>query len=117
MSSIRERAKYDGPTGFQCHQTLTDFSQYIVTYPVSRGKMINVVALISYPDMHGTTHEGPWSSSATTEELLDHFDGWETHVVSLLRVRAAVAPPAMVTNIHRVDLDAQQAISLGDQLC
>ena len=82
--SIWENIRYDGITRNR-HQ-INETIQHIVTYQMSKGQMINVVALISDPSMRGTTHEGHWSCGATTGELVDQFNGWETPVVDLLQV-------------------------------
>ena len=82
--SIWENIRYEGITRNR-HQ-FNETIQHIVTYQVSKGQMINVVALISDPSMMGTTHEGHWSCGATTGELVDQFNGWETPVVDLLQV-------------------------------
>lgn len=56
-------------------------------YPVSGGKLINVVAGIHDRSKEGTTVEGPWNTEVPQREFFDRFDGWEDEFQALIRVR------------------------------
>lgn len=58
----------------------------MVVYPISRGRFINVVAFFSNIADEGKPLDGPEIKSATTEEVLSHFVGWEEEVQELLGV-------------------------------
>ncbi|KAJ3711982.1 salicylate hydroxylase [Lentinula raphanica] len=59
-------------------------SQYIVSYPISHGRFINVAACVTIPENEDKPLPGPEVRKATTKEVVDHFKGWETEVVQLL---------------------------------
>lgn len=59
--------------------------QHIVTYPVSQGRHVNIVALVTADD-EGTDVPGPDVVFVPKEEVLDHFVGWEPEVQILLKV-------------------------------
>lgn len=61
--------------------------QYIITYPISEGKFINTVALVSKPELNGTIYDGPLVEAVSRDELLNNFFGWEPQVQTLLNVR------------------------------
>ncbi|THU98831.1 FAD/NAD(P)-binding domain-containing protein [Dendrothele bispora CBS 962.96] len=60
-------------------------SKYIVRYPVSKGRLINVGAFCTRLSDVGKTFEGPTVREATQEELLEEFKGWEDEVINLLK--------------------------------
>ncbi|KIK50756.1 hypothetical protein GYMLUDRAFT_51021 [Collybiopsis luxurians FD-317 M1] len=72
------------------HRTLRDpvmyagKNQHIVVYPISGGRIINVVAFFSKLEDEGKPLDGPEIRSATTEEAVDKFSGWEEEVTQLL---------------------------------
>ena len=53
---------------------------HLVHYPVSGGRKINIVAFAPAGDF---TDES-WSSTATVDELLAEFDGWDPRLIELL---------------------------------
>ncbi|MFI9605033.1 FAD-dependent monooxygenase [Streptomyces sp. NPDC052043] len=59
---------------------------HLVHYPVSAGKYINLVAFAPAGDY---TVES-WSATATTEELLAEFEGWDSRLTDL--IKAADSP-------------------------
>ncbi|KAF5383335.1 hypothetical protein D9757_008410 [Collybiopsis confluens] len=59
-------------------------NQHIIVYPISGGKIINVVAFFTRLEEEGRQWEGPGINSATTEDALGQFSGWEDEVVQLL---------------------------------
>ncbi|KZT01928.1 FAD/NAD(P)-binding domain-containing protein [Laetiporus sulphureus 93-53] len=72
------------------HPALTDALMYfgkdkhLLTFPVSQGRVINVVAFFSQPELEGTAYDGPWVRQVTKDELLADFASWESQVRSLL---------------------------------
>ncbi|KAH8105384.1 hypothetical protein BXZ70DRAFT_1004888 [Cristinia sonorae] len=61
-------------------------NKYIITYPISGGRLINTVALVSKPELNGTIYDGPLVEDVSSEELMDNFVGWEPQVQSLLKL-------------------------------
>ncbi|KAL4248200.1 FAD/NAD(P)-binding domain superfamily protein [Abortiporus biennis] len=59
--------------------------RYIVTYPVSQGQLINVVAYASLPDGDDATIPS-WVTQVTKDEILGHYVGWSTEMVALLNM-------------------------------
>ncbi|KAF5337613.1 hypothetical protein D9758_014926 [Tetrapyrgos nigripes] len=60
-------------------------SKYIVRYPVSKGRLINVGAFCTRLSDVEKTFEGPTVRDATQEEMQREFVGWEPEVISLLK--------------------------------
>lgn len=60
-------------------------NKHLVVFPISRGKLINVVAFFSRPDQEGTQYEGPTVTNVTQEELLSAFEDFEQPAQDLLR--------------------------------
>jgi len=54
---------------------------HLVHYPISAGRMVNLVA---FAPAGGYTTES-WSATATVEEFLAEFDGWDGRVTGLIR--------------------------------
>ena len=63
--------------------------QHVVSYSISQGTVVNVVALASDLAREGTVYDGPWVSPCSKEELLACYVGWEPEVKELLDVRAS----------------------------
>lgn len=57
-----------------------------MTYPISKGRLINTVALYSEPEREGTTFLGEAVQEVSQDEVLSRFEGWEGEVVQLLKV-------------------------------
>ncbi|KAF8586521.1 FAD/NAD-binding domain-containing protein [Ramaria rubella] len=60
-------------------------NKHIVSYLISQGSVVNVVAFTSQPEKEGTSFEGPWMTEVPTRELLDCYENWEPEVISLLK--------------------------------
>ncbi|VDC01624.1 unnamed protein product [Peniophora sp. CBMAI 1063] len=60
-------------------------SKHVVSYGISRGTVVNIVAMASQPSLEGTTYDGSWASECTREEFLRQFEGWEDEVGDLLQ--------------------------------
>jgi salicylate hydroxylase len=54
---------------------------HLVHYPISAGQLVNLVA---FAPAGGYTTES-WSATATVEELLAEFDGWDGRLTGLIR--------------------------------
>ncbi|PFH51267.1 hypothetical protein AMATHDRAFT_142975, partial [Amanita thiersii Skay4041] len=59
-------------------------SKHIVVYPVSHGKLINVVACAHDRTKEETPYDGVSVLQVTHEEMLSKFDNWEPEVRALL---------------------------------
>ncbi|KAJ8597074.1 hypothetical protein M405DRAFT_804412 [Rhizopogon salebrosus TDB-379] len=59
--------------------------KHIVSYPVSRGTMINVAAIISDKQKIGTPFEGRWVSEVSREEVEKAFQDFEPAARNLLK--------------------------------
>lgn len=68
----------------------TIFFQHVVSYSISRGSIVNVVAMASQPDLYKSAYTGPWVTDCSREEVLDCFAGWEPEVEEMLKVRRCV---------------------------
>ena len=60
--------------------------QHVVSYSISKGSVVNVVAFASRPKLEGTSYDGEWVVRCSKEELLKCYDGWEPEVVDMLQV-------------------------------
>ncbi|KAG8216148.1 hypothetical protein J3R82DRAFT_8154 [Butyriboletus roseoflavus] len=57
--------------------SLKEMSAYLATYPIDKGTLINVGAIVSDPSLTGTQYEGHWVSDASHEQLVEYFDDFE----------------------------------------
>ncbi|EGO00194.1 hypothetical protein SERLA73DRAFT_107208 [Serpula lacrymans var. lacrymans S7.3] len=60
-------------------------SKHVVSYSISKGDIVNVVAFSSQPDKDGTHYDGPWVTDCTQEEFLQCYAGWEPEVETMLK--------------------------------
>ncbi|EIW63582.1 FAD/NAD-P-binding domain-containing protein [Trametes versicolor FP-101664 SS1] len=60
-------------------------SKHVVSYSISRGSIVNVVAMASRPDLYKSTYAGPWVVDCSREEVLECFAGWEPEVEEMLK--------------------------------
>lgn len=60
-------------------------SKHVVSYSISRGSVVNVVALVSHPEQEGAPYEGPWVTDCSAQELHECYAGWEPEVVDLIK--------------------------------
>lgn len=61
-----------------------------MSYSISRGSIVNVVAMASQPDLYKFTYTGSWVTDCSREEVLECFAGWEPEVEEMLKVRRCV---------------------------
>ncbi|KAH9939779.1 FAD/NAD-P-binding domain-containing protein [Epithele typhae] len=59
--------------------------KHIVSYPISRGEKVNVVAFVNFPGKVGTAYQGPWVAKATGKEVAAHYAAWDPSVPTLCR--------------------------------
>ncbi|KAF9483653.1 FAD/NAD(P)-binding domain-containing protein [Pholiota conissans] len=55
-------------------------NKHIVSYPVSQGKLINIVAFVSWPEKEGTFLEGPAVINPTSDVVSSFFTNWSAEV-------------------------------------
>ncbi|KAL5528518.1 hypothetical protein ACEPAF_7654 [Sanghuangporus sanghuang] len=60
-------------------------SKHIVSYSISRGSIVNVVALTSDPQKENTIFDGPWVTPCSKEEVQGCYCDWEPEVQTLLQ--------------------------------
>ncbi|KAI0723586.1 hypothetical protein C8Q76DRAFT_614964, partial [Earliella scabrosa] len=75
------------PATTQAHPAFNSHAQiiHVVTYPISSGRVLNVGLGVCFPGKEGVPYEGPWTRSATREEIVKHFSGWEPEVQEILK--------------------------------
>ncbi|KAI5116471.1 hypothetical protein M0805_001634 [Coniferiporia weirii] len=66
-------------------QNYTGKSKHLIVFPISHGRLINIVAFCSWPDKVGTIFEGKTVEDRSKEELLELYVGWEEEVQQLLQ--------------------------------
>ena len=71
--------------------------QHVVTYPISSGRVLNVGLGVCCPGKEGVPYEGSWTRSATREEIVKHFSGWEPEVQEILKVNGTFHWSASLT--------------------
>ncbi|KAF9443216.1 salicylate hydroxylase [Macrolepiota fuliginosa MF-IS2] len=59
--------------------------QHIVAYPISKGRLINVVVFFSEPEKEGTPFLGEVMREVSQDEVLGQFEGWEDEAIDLLK--------------------------------
>ncbi|KAF8558624.1 FAD/NAD(P)-binding domain-containing protein [Imleria badia] len=74
------------------HTSLRDMTiytgkgRYLITYPLSKGSIINVVASVYDPRLIGTPYQGRWVSDATGDEVVGHFDDFEPDARAVIKL-------------------------------
>lgn len=58
----------------------------MVVYPVSQGRLINVVIFLHNRGAFGTPFKGRWVVDVSEQEVLDQFEDWEVHCRALAKV-------------------------------
>ena len=57
-------------------------------YPISRGRVVNFVAIEYHPHEEGTHIGGPWVTEVDPSYVQSLFQGWEREVGELVKVSA-----------------------------
>lgn len=50
---------------------------------------MNIGAFVTQPEAWGTPWNKPWVMESSAQELLDHYDGWESEVLDVMKVRSS----------------------------
>lgn len=82
----RERLEAQAPNHrvFQMPLVYAAKNRRVVTYCVSKGRLVNAVFMFTRPELEGSKCDGPTVASVSKEEVLDRFQGLEKDVVDLL---------------------------------
>jgi salicylate hydroxylase len=88
--------------------------QHIISYRISQGRLLNVIAFYTVINGEGTKYQDKWFADVPTQEVVDCYKGWEPEVLALLKCMEKPAKWA----IHVVDslplyVDGKVAL-LGD---
>ena len=60
--------------------------KHIITFPISRGRLVNFAAYEFHPDEEGTHFTGPWFADVDPSFVQGLFHGWEKEVEELVQV-------------------------------
>jgi len=77
-------------------------AHHLVHYPISGGRLVNLVAFAPAGDY---TVES-WTATATIEEFLAEFDGWDSRLTDLIRAGGASGVPGRWALLDRAPLKA-----------
>jgi salicylate hydroxylase len=58
----------------------------MISYPISKGRYINVAAFDVKPEEENTHLPGPWVSKADPKHVAELFSGWEKEVEDIMNV-------------------------------
>lgn len=59
----------------------------MIAYPISKGRLVNLAMFECRFDEEDTEYKGPWVTKADPADLAKMFDGWESDVADLMKVR------------------------------
>ncbi len=63
--------------------------QYVLAYPIAKGKFVNFVAFKMQHDLEGTKFNGSWVCQTDKSECSGTFKNWEPEVQALMDVRGS----------------------------
>ncbi|KAH8111733.1 FAD/NAD-binding domain-containing protein [Phellopilus nigrolimitatus] len=72
-------------TAMQTAQNYMGKNKHVIAFPISRGRLVNVVAFCSWPEKEWTIFEGKTVEERGKAELLEQYVGWEEEVQQLLQ--------------------------------
>ena len=72
-----------------CRWSDGELSQHVVSYSISAGSIVNVVAMVSEPRLYGTEFKGAWVTDCSPSEVQVSYGGWEPEVQEMLKVSHA----------------------------
>jgi len=58
--------------------------RHIVSYPISRGKLINLIGFVSFLECEGQTLDGPSVVDVPREDMIEPFSSWEPEARMLM---------------------------------
>jgi hypothetical protein len=65
----------------------------MITYPISHGRFVNIVAFDFHPQEEGTHFDGPWVADEDPSYVQGLFQGWEKEVDDIIQVRRLKEAP------------------------
>ncbi|KAM5540037.1 hypothetical protein V8D89_006177 [Ganoderma adspersum] len=75
--------------------------KHIIQYPINRGEVLNIAAFINHPGREDTVYTGPWVSTATGDNVKEHFAHWSPDIPQILQdgfiLAAIIAQPTVTT--------------------
>ena len=83
----------------------------MITYPVSGGRVVNVVPFYTDPSKVDTPFVGSQIGQGTAEEVLKIFEGWEPEVQAVLKV--CLSAQSMTQSLKTFAVHGQP-LALGD---
>ncbi|KAI5117644.1 hypothetical protein M0805_001300 [Coniferiporia weirii] len=66
------------------HQAATNPMIHVVSYPISQGRLVNVIGFVTIPGGDGSELPGPAVIDVPKQEMVDQFNGWEPEIQALL---------------------------------
>ncbi|KAH0831257.1 hypothetical protein J3R83DRAFT_13890 [Lanmaoa asiatica] len=84
--------------------SLKEMTAYLVTYPIAKGTIINVAAVISDPSLTGTLYEGQWVSDASRDEVAEYFNNFEPDARTVVKVTSLRTDQPYRTKQHLIKL-------------
>nr|VWO94797.1 Mannitol 1-phosphate dehydrogenase [Ganoderma boninense] len=59
-------------------------AKHVITYPISHGNYLNLVAFVTIPNAEGTIYPHKWVIDAKKEDAMSAYSGWEPEVAQML---------------------------------
>ncbi|TFY51588.1 hypothetical protein EVG20_g10929 [Dentipellis fragilis] len=69
----------------KAHRAVDSPMMHVVSYSISQGSIVNVIAFASDVEKEGTPYTDPWVAPCSQEELLACYANWEPEVVGMLQ--------------------------------
>ncbi|MGW8811539.1 FAD-dependent monooxygenase [Gordonia terrae] len=113
LNAFRALVPADQAPHFACRPAQTLWigpNHHLVHYPVSSGKYVNLVAFAPAGDFITES----WTSTATVEEFLAEFAGWDPRLIDLIRVAGIPGRWALLDREPLARWSAGGATLLGD---
>ena len=92
-----EHARFGGSRMVDTYE-LTFATQYLVIYPVSQGRLLNVSIVVQHSERTDTIHDEPWSTTVPQAEVKAAFTGWSSYVQNILDVSTSMRTPPQSSN-------------------
>lgn len=93
-------------------RVMLTFRQYIIAYPISKGKLVNFVAFVTRHELENTKFQGPWVSTCDRSVFAGVFAHWEPEVQMLISASLLASYECPVTNLQR-SLSVSKSLSNG----
>ncbi|KAG1859289.1 hypothetical protein F4604DRAFT_1793252 [Suillus subluteus] len=90
--------------------------KHVVSYPISQGTLINVVAFVTDGEKAGTPFEGCWVSSVSHEEVQEPYQDFEPAVKNLLKCSESTSRWALHV-VNELPLFASDRVALMGDAC